>query len=121
MKKLLIGLLAATAFCAHSGADEIAARQQTYPITGLYILNVAVVQWLSPPSNRVMSEKPGPETDMLSLPLSSTGPEATSLKTAPVSFFRKHFRVLSAIFVGAGSLLTGWIIISMMRRQQNTD
>lgn len=35
------------------------------------------------------------------------------------SFLKKHSRAFSIIFVGAGSLLASWIIVSMMRRQQS--
>lgn len=43
----------------------------------------------------------------------TNNPEAAS-----TSFFRKHSRAFSITFVGVGSLLAGWIIVSMMRRQQ---
>ena len=45
----------------------------------------------------------------------TNNPEAAS-----TSFFRKHSRAFSTTFVGAGSLLASWIIISMMRRQRAT-
>ncbi|MFA6173444.1 MAG: hypothetical protein WC334_01480 [Kiritimatiellales bacterium] len=61
-----------------------------------------------------------PETDALMLPLFATGP-AEPNKGTQVSCFRKYSKMLGGVAVGAVSLLTVWIIISMMRRQQNTD
>jgi len=49
---------------------------------------------------------------------SAACPATNNPEAASTSFFRKHSRVLNATLVGAGSLLAGWIIVSMMRRQQ---
>jgi hypothetical protein len=59
-----------------------------------------------------------PETDAMTLPLFATGSVKANPQGASEPFFRKYSKVLSAAAVGAVSLLTVWIIISMMRRQQ---
>jgi hypothetical protein len=58
------------------------------------------------------------ETEAMTLPLFATGSAKTNPQGASEPFFRKYSKVLSAAAVGAVSLLTAWIIISMMRRQQ---
>ena len=58
-----------------------------------------------------------PEADALMLPLFTTG-QAVPNTGVKVSYFRKYSKVLGGIAVGAVSLLTLWIIMSMMRRQQ---
>jgi hypothetical protein len=61
-----------------------------------------------------------PEVGALALPVFATGPTEPNKETR-ASSFRKYSKVLGVAAVGAVSLLTVWIIISMMRRQQNAD
>jgi hypothetical protein len=57
------------------------------------------------------------EQAALALPVYELGPEKPNPQGAVPSVFRKYSRGLGAVAVGAVSLLTIWIIISMMRRQ----
>lgn len=59
-----------------------------------------------------------PETEAMKLPLFATGSAIANPQGSAEPFFRKYCKVLSAAAVGAVSLLTVWIIISMMGRQQ---
>jgi hypothetical protein len=59
-----------------------------------------------------------PEVGALALPVFATGSTEPNKETR-ASSFRKYSNVLGAVAVGAVSLLTIWIIVSMMRRQQS--
>jgi hypothetical protein len=70
------------------------------------------------PAPRYDLKKRISEADALALPLFATGSVKANPQGAAEPFFRKYSKVLGAAAVGAVSILTVWIIISMMRRQQ---
>jgi hypothetical protein len=57
------------------------------------------------------------EPAALALPIYELGVQKPNPQGAAPSVFRKYSRILGAVAVGVVSLLTIWIIISMMRRQ----
>lgn len=60
------------------------------------------------------------ESAVVALPVYELGSVQPNPQGASPSVFRKYSKVLSAVAVGAVSLLTVWIIVSMMRRQRES-
>jgi hypothetical protein len=71
------------------------------------------------PSPRYDLKKRLAEPAALALPVYELESQTLNVQGAAPSFFEKYARILGSIAVGAVSLLTVWILIRMMRRQQN--
>lgn len=69
------------------------------------------------PAPRYDLKKRLTEPAALALPVYELGAQTPNPQGAAPSVLRKYSRILGAVAVGAVSLLTVWIIISMMRRQ----